>query len=691
MTSKPLCIGLAVSILLLVSSVGQAQQKKFAEGKPFVFVPRPSPTPVTNGAHATFRTYDGTNNNIRPQQAEWGATDVPLLREQPSDYGASDPKNAMSGANRPSARKLSNVLCDEPTTVFNGRNLDAFIYVWGQFLDHDITLTPTGTTEYAPVLLPADEPLFTVPVPFYRSEVRLGTGTTTPRQQSNLNTAWVDGSVVYGCDATRAAWLRTGKNGKLKTSAGNLLPWNTTTGEQSAPIDPTAPSMSNDQDHTIKTFVAGDVRAAEHPGITSLHTVFVREHNRICDRLLAQGLKNDEEIFQKARKEVGALIQAVTYQEFLPAMGVTLAPYQTYRDNVQPDILNTFATASYRIGHTMVADELSMRDNNCNKVGTGVLELDEAFWDPQIVATYGTDSFLKGFSTHKAYETNLKINSVLRNVLFGSKAAAVRFGLDLASLNIQRGRDHGLPSYNTVKGFYTGRVVVNFSQITSNTAVAASLQSLYGNVNNVDLWVGLLAEDLLPGKSVGQTMHAMLKVQFERLRDGDFYFYKNDPALPANIRDQVSATTLSDVIKRNTGLTTLASTIFFLNTCPGENGQVASTPKNSVTNITSTGAKEGVTTVTSANTEDPATVETITVNIYPNPAQTVLNVDMDSQPISRLVRIISLNGNVLRQVDTAPNQTHLLLPITDLRDGLYLLKVSNGQQIKTVRFLKMSN
>lgn len=655
---------LLAAYLLALNLDATAQQRRFAEGKPFMFSPRQAPTPPPGGTRPTYRTYDGTNNNLAPGRAEWGASEVPLLRELPTEYDPTDPRNALGGVNRPSARKVSNVLCDEPETIFNARNLSTYIYVWGQFLDHDIALTPTGNTEAASVPLPADEPLFTVPVPFFRSEIHAGTGITNPRQQTNLSTAWIDGSMIYGSDETRARWLRTLQRGKLKTSTGNMLPWNTTTGEQADPIDPNAPSMGNDQDHTAKTFVAGDVRAVEHPGITALHVVFLREHNRICDRLRAQGLTNDEEIYQKARKEVGALVQAITYNEFLPAMGVSLNNYSGYRNNVQPDLLNSFATASYRIGHTMVADEILLRDNNCQKVGTGTMELDEAFFDPQIVITYGVDPFLRGFAAHKSYETNTKINPILRDLLFGDKHAAVRFGLDLASLNIQRGRDHGLPDYNAARAFYLGRPVNNFSQITSNTAVSGGLRSLYGNVNEIDLWVGLLAEDLLPGKSVGPTMHAMLKVQFERLRDGDFYYFRNDPALANNLRDQMGNARLSEVIRRNTSITTLQSNVFITVPCPGENGE---------------GAR--VATV--------GEVDEMTVNVSPNPVQNVLNVELDGRAENRLLRVVDLNGKVLQQTEAAPGQTQVTLPVEKLRSGmLYLLKVSGEKQMKSVRFLK---
>ena len=78
-------------------------------------------------------------------------------------------------------------------------------------------------------------------------------------------------------------------------------------------------------------------------------------------------------------KEIGALIQAITYQEFLPAMGITLNNYSKYNSAVKPDILNSFATAGYRIGHTQVADLLAMRDNNCVVVGGGGVDLIDAF------------------------------------------------------------------------------------------------------------------------------------------------------------------------------------------------------------------------------------------------------------------------------------------------------------------------
>jgi hypothetical protein len=671
-----------INFLLRISLLGfllnivslQAQNHQLSDGLPGRFDQNRRNAPRTVSTQPAFRSIDGTNNNIARTKAEWGATNIPLAREIPTEYGASDTKNAMGGTSRPSARQISNAICDEPVSSFSSKNLSTLVYVWGQFIDHDVVLTPSSTTEPVPITLPANEPLFTVPISFSRSTIFPGSGITTPRQQINLNTSWIDGSVVYGSDSVRASWLRTKVNGKLKTSAGNNLPWNTLNGEATGALDATAPTMANDGNHTIKTIVTGDVRGAEHPGISGLHLIFVREHNRVCDRLRTQGLTNDEEIYQKARKEIGAIIQAITYQEFLPSLGITLSNYSRYNGSVKPDVLNSFATAGYRIGHTMVVDLLPLRDNNCAIVGGGGVELIDAFFNTGLFDEFGLESFIKGFATHKQYEIDTKINSILRNFLFGSPTAPVRFGLDLAALNIQRGRDHGLPDYNDIRKFYTGTPARTFADITKNTTLAAALQTQYGTIDNIDLWIGLLSEDLVPGKSVGKTMHAILKAQFEKLRDGDFYFYKSDPNLPAAIKTQVSNTKLSDVIKRNTSLTNLQANVFITNPCPGETGEAANeTPLIAVVENyiqSPVKAKEGV-------------------NVYPNPVNDLLNIQLESIE-GQTLRLTDQYGRVLRTMQTQSGAGYYEMSVSDLPVGIYYLQVSRDHKWDVFKVIKMS-
>jgi hypothetical protein len=503
---------------------------------------------------AKYRSLDGSNNNLA--NPTWGAANIPLFRELPAEYA--DGLNALAGAKRPNPRLISNRISDEKEDIHNRRGLAGLFYSWGQFIDHDMTSTPTGT-EKVPIPLPSGESKFTMPISFTRSMPIPGTGIVSPREQLNTSNSWIDASMVYGNDQVTATWLRTFERGKLWVSYGNFLPYNTTNRQKNGTLDPTAPKMDDDRGRTKITFVAGDHRAAEHPGLTSLHNLFVREHNRICDRLISQGYSDDEIIYQTARKEVAALIQIITYNQWLDALGVKLKPYKGYNAAVRPDIANTFSTAAYR-WHTMVENDIILRDNECRGVGPVELPLKDVFFNIGVVEKYDIGVILKGLSVHRSYETDVKVNSGLRNFLFGT------IGTDLVAINLQRGRDHGLPSYNNARQFYTGSRAYSFSDITKDGYLAGELENLYGNVDNVDLWVGLYAETHLEGKSIGATVNAMLSHQLENLRDGDYYYYLNDFDL-VTTQSSIVSTTLGDLIARNSTASNFQSNVFFVKSC----------------------------------------------------------------------------------------------------------------------------
>jgi hypothetical protein len=267
----------------------------------------------------------------------------------------------------------------------------------------------------------------------------------------------------------------------------------------------------------------------------------------------------DERLYQEARALIYAKIQVITYKEFLPALlgPAALDPYQGYDPTVDPSIANEFSTAAFRL-HTMVNDDVKFFDNDGQPVRNGV-QLREAFHNPGLLKETGIDSLLKYAASARAQEIDNQIVEGLRNFLFGSPGHG---GLDLASLNIQRGRDHGLADYNAVRQAYGLPAVSSFSQITSNQHRAQTLAQLYGNVDNIDLWVGIMAEDHVPGGSVGELGRAIISDQFERLRDGDRYWYQNiffGPPL-----EYLERTTLSAVIQRNTTVSNLQSNVFFM-------------------------------------------------------------------------------------------------------------------------------
>jgi hypothetical protein len=444
----------------------------------------------------------------------------------------------------------------------SARVLTSFVIFWGQFIDHDMDLTdpPSGIAEIANIAVPAGDPFFdpaatgTKTISFNRSDYDpfTGDGPGNPREQTNLLTAYLDASMVYGSDPMRAAALRAGVDGKLLTSAGDMLPFNTFGLPNGNPFGLPASSL----------FLAGDVRANEQPTLACLHTLFVREHNRRCDELKAlHPAWDDETLYQEARQWVGAIVQHVTLDEFLPALvGASRVPsYAGYNPAVDPSIMTEFSTAAFRVGHTMINPTLLRLDENGLEIAQGHVPLRSAFFQPDLLNEAGIEPFLLGLAGQVAQEIDNKIVDDLRNFLFGAPGSG---GLDLASLNIQRGRDHGLPDLNDARRALGLPAHGAFNDITSDATLAANLQAAYASVEDIDLWVGLLAEDHLPGASVGEALAAILVDQFVRLRDGDRFWYENTMS-PAEIAE-VQTTTLADVVIRNTTVANLQPNVFYV-------------------------------------------------------------------------------------------------------------------------------
>jgi hypothetical protein len=573
---------------------------------------------------SAVRSLDGSGNNI--DHPEWGRMGRPYLRVAKPNYA----DGIARMAHGPSPRYISNrIFNDLGQNLLSERNVSQWGWVWGQFLDHTFGLRDERPGESTPIGFASSDPDERFrddlhKIDFARTRATPGTGTTTPRQETNTVPSYIDAFAIYGGTAGRLEWLRDGPvDGTLADNKatlflpGGYLPQANARGNpRKAPaMDLMGPLVG----HPASAIVSGDVRANENIGLTSVHTLFAREHNRIVSQLpptLSEAAK-----FQIARRVVGAEQQYITYQEFLPALGIYLPPYRGYDPNVNPTLSNEFATVGYRV-HSMVHGEFEPEvpastyrqsrlaafsasgvavEREGDEV-TLVVPLGLAYGNPRLLQSIGLGPFLRGLGEERQYKNDEQIDDSMRSVLFqipkpGSRdpskcgTPVVQPGCfsvvqDLGAIDIQRGRDHGMPYYNEMRIAYglkpkrsytaiTGESTSRFPatglvsarrpiddpaslrftrlldaegdvvppnteeareevvEATRRTSLAARLRAIYGagNINKVDAFVGMLAEPHVPGTEFGELQLAMWQRQFEALRDGDRFFYLNDPAL----------------------------------------------------------------------------------------------------------------------------------------------------------------
>ncbi|MGI0057260.1 MAG: peroxidase family protein [Nitrosarchaeum sp.] len=512
------------------------------------------------------RTISGLGNNI--STLTLGIPGQQLARISPAGYddGIKTPRGGDNPFSiLPSAREISNIVIAQSSSIPNPQGASDMLWQWGQLIDHDLDLTPSQSgmgAEAFHISIPSGDPIFdmdntgTQIMPFTRSTFDGSTGTLNPRQQTNVITAYIDGSMVYGSDQDRADFLRDPDNlvnpGKLKLEDG-LLPLNT----EGFPNGNGPPG--NDP---AEMFIAGDVRVNEQVGLTIIHTLLVREHNWLVDKLIETGEVDENDylnevdysnaLYQQAKAILEGEIQHITYHEFLPMLlgSEMLDDWVVYDPNVDPQVSTEFSTAGFRVGHTMLSSELERFNEDGTVASGGHLSLAGSFFNPQFVKEDGIEPILRGLVTGKSEKIDNFVIDEVRNFLFGEPVPVG--GFDLASLNLQRGRDHGLPSYNLVREAYGLPAVDNFFDITYDIDLENKLASVYDDVDDVDLWVGGISEPPVPGGMVGPTFAAIIADQFERSRDGDRFWYENREDLSDFQFDMIENTRLSDIIMRNT-------------------------------------------------------------------------------------------------------------------------------------------
>jgi hypothetical protein len=561
----------------------------------------------------------------------------------------------------PPARFVSNrIFNDIGENVFSENDLSQWTWAWGQFIDHDMGLRAERGGSEAPLAFDASDPLERFQndfgaIAFSRTPPAPGTGVRgVPRQQFNTTSSYLDASNVYGLTAARLDWLRAGRldgnprdNGARLLLPGGYLPLAGARGRPGAapPMQMTGPLLGTPG----RAAIAGDVRANETHVLTAIQTLFAREHNRIVGLLPRQ--LSAQARFGIARRVVSAEEQFITYSEFLPAVGVALPPYRGYRPGVDAGISQEFAVVGFR-AHSMIhgdffnrvgpgslsPEEISSLRARGMRVGEGptkiviTIPLPVSFGNPGLVRELGLGTILRSLVEERQYRNDELIDDTIRSILFqaprpglpdpsacGPQVDPNCFTgvLDLGAIDIQRGRDHGIPSYNGIRRAYglapqrsfaaiTGEGSQSFTDsainqadplndprildftsfldragnpvgpddsrvavVTRRTTLAARLKAIYGRVSRLDAITGMLSEPHAPGQELGELQRAIWSRQFRALRDGDRFFYLNDPRL-GRIQRRYGITfrhTLSELIALDAG-TVLPPDVFHFSQPP---------------------------------------------------------------------------------------------------------------------------
>lgn len=533
---------------------------------------------------ASVRPIDEVGNNVA--NPTWGTANIDLGRLAAAAYGDGISSPALSG--NLSARAISNLLnnqadpanssADIATIDQNG--VSDFGYAFGQFMDHDLDLTPDGG-ESLPIAVAANDPIGPNALPFTRSLFNAATGTSksNPRQQTTVVTSYLDLSNVYGSSQNIGDALRTFSGGLLKTSPGNMLPYASST--YFTPAQLAALNMANDSQMVSadKLFAAGDRRANENLELTVLQTLFLRNHNRIAAKLKAMhGRWSDETIYQRARKINIAQYQNIVYREWIPAvLGEKAIPrYRGYNAAVNATISNEFSTVAFRMGHSMLSADIE-RDNSdgspiSDPTGDSAISLAQDFFDPNLLnpakvidpftghVSSDIGPVLKAMGSGDGQAMDLMAVGDVRNLLFGNGAG----GEDLMARDVQRDRDNGIPDYNSLRIALGLPAAKTFADITSNLQAQQALAAAYpGGVGTVDAFEGGLAEDHVKGSDVGPLFQAIMVDQFARLRDGDRFFYQNENFTSEERSLFAQGDTLAKVIEANSDAQNLQGNVLY--------------------------------------------------------------------------------------------------------------------------------
>ncbi|XP_053142008.1 thyroid peroxidase [Hemicordylus capensis] len=574
-----------------------------------------------------YRHITGVCNNR--EHPRWGASNTALARWLPPVYedGITQPKGwnpgfLHNGFLLPLVREVTrNIIESSNEAVTDDKLHSDILVVWGQYIAHDLAFTPQSVNRPSflgeidcQLTCENQNPCFPIQVfandtfslnmecmPFYRSAPACATGNQAvllgnqpalyPRQQINSLTSFLDASTVYGSTPAAENKLRnmTSEEGLLRINVQYF-----DNGREYLPFvaqvpSPCAQDPKADKEERIECFMAGDSRSSEVISLAAIHTLWLREHNRLAKALKKLNPQwSSETIYQEAHKIVGALHQIITIRDYIPkiigtnAFNKFIGPYKGYNHTMDPTVANVFSTAAFRFAHAAIHPTIKrLNAQYQSDPSLPNLQLHEAFFTPwRLIKEGGLDPVVRGTL---AIAAKLQVQDQLLNEELTKKLFVLsnNGSLDLASLDLQRGRDHGLPGYNDWREFCDLprlRTEADLTTAIANRMVVKKILEFYGNPDNIDVWLGGIVENMLPDARMGPLFACITGKQMKALRDGDRFWWENVNVFTEAQRHELNKYSLSRLICDNTGLTEAPLDAFILGKFPKDFESCANIP-----------------------------------------------------------------------------------------------------------------
>lgn len=493
----------------------------------------PDPQPSPDGRHLLARTDDGSFNDLK--QPQMGMVNTRLGRNVPLTEVKVDRQNLLN----PNPREISQRLLGRDEFI-PATSLNILAAAWIQFQNHD-WFSHGDNQPDKKIVIPLAEndpwPQEHRPMAIKETlvdETRPQKETSAPPTFINKVTHWWDGSQIYGSHPEQVDQLRSHIDGKLIIGDDGLLP-----------VDANGIDRTGFNDNWWI-------------GLSLLHTLFVREHNTICDRLKQQYPDwTDDDLFDHARLINAALMAKIHTVEWTPGIlshpALQIAMNANWWGLLGQNIKRIFGrigdgetisgiigsptdhhTAPYYITeefvsvyrlHPLIPDEFEFYSH-----GNGKLLRKGDFFEVAgkrargVVEEIGlADLFYSLGIAHPGAITLHNYPKALQKLIRDNGEV-----FDLAAIDILRDRERGVPRYNDFREIIGRGRIKSFEEITSNQTWVKELREVYNNdINSVDLMVGMFAEDLPKGFGFSDTAFRVFILMASRRLKSDRFFTKD--------------------------------------------------------------------------------------------------------------------------------------------------------------------